>query len=46
MGARKLVPGRVRLWIGGGQPLTRPGLPSAAGVEAWLDITEAAVLPR
>ena len=45
-GVRKLVPGRVKLWIGGGQPVTRPGLPTVAGVAAELEVTGSAVLPR
>jgi len=45
-GVRKLVPGRVKLWIGGGQPVTRPSLPAVAGVAAELEVTGSAVLPR
>ena len=33
-GARSIAAGPVRLWIGGGQPVARPGLAKAAGVEA------------
>jgi beta-glucosidase len=33
-GARSIAPGAVTLWIGGGQPVSRPGLAKAAGVEA------------
>jgi len=33
-GARSIAPGPVALWIGGGQPVARPGLAKAAGVEA------------
>ncbi|WP_206366457.1 glycoside hydrolase family 3 protein [Sphingomonas gei] len=45
-GVRRLVPGRVDLWIGGGQPVARPGLPAAAGVAAQLELRAGAVLPR
>ena len=45
-GVRRLVPGRVNLWIGGGQPVTRPGLPAATGVAAQIDVTAGAVLPK
>ncbi|MDP5280389.1 glycoside hydrolase family 3 C-terminal domain-containing protein [Sphingomonas sp. DG1-23] len=45
-GIRRLVPGRVDLWIGGGQPTTRAGLPAAAGVAARLEVTAGAVLPK
>lgn len=38
-GARHVEPGRVDLWIGGGQPDARPGLPKAAGVATSLDVT-------
>ncbi|KRA64390.1 glucan 1,4-alpha-glucosidase [Caulobacter sp. Root656] len=33
-GTRAIAAGPVRLWIGGGQPVARPGLAKAAGVEA------------
>jgi beta-glucosidase len=33
-GTRSIAAGPVRLWIGGGQPLARPGLAAPAGVEA------------
>jgi beta-glucosidase len=45
-GVRRLVPGRVDLWIGGGQPVRRPGLPAAAGVAAQLEVTASAILPK
>lgn len=31
-GVRAVRPGQVDLWIGGGQPVSRPGLPAAPGV--------------
>jgi len=39
MGQRALVPGKVTLWIGGGQPSQRDGLPSTAGDETSFVIT-------
>ncbi|TGX38319.1 glycoside hydrolase family 3 protein [Sphingomonas naasensis] len=45
-GARRVSPGRVDLWIGGGQPATRTGLPVAAGAAARLDIVGSAILPK
>ncbi len=44
-GTRRIVPGNVDVWIGGGQPLTRPGLAHAAGVRTRFLLTRAAVLP-
>ncbi|MDB5455256.1 MAG: glucan 1,4-alpha-glucosidase, partial [Caulobacter sp.] len=38
-GGRQVEPGRVELWIGGGQPGARAGLVPAAGVAAWLEVT-------
>ncbi|MEN2787525.1 glycoside hydrolase family 3 C-terminal domain-containing protein [Sphingomonas qilianensis] len=45
-GVRRLTPGPVKLWIGGGQPVTRAGLPIAAGSAADLTVVGQAVLPR
>lgn len=45
-GVRRLTPGPVKLWIGGGQPVVRSGLPAVAGVAAELTVTGRAVLPR
>jgi beta-glucosidase len=33
-GSRSIAAGSVKLWIGGGQPVSRPGLAKPAGVEA------------
>jgi len=44
-GKRRIAPGPVELWIGGGQPGMRAGLRAAAGVQARFEITSAAVLP-
>jgi beta-glucosidase len=37
-GARSIAPGPVKLWIGGGQPVSRPGLVKPAGVEAGFTV--------
>ncbi len=33
-GTRSIAPGPVKLWIGGGQPVSRPGMERAPGVDA------------
>lgn len=45
-GVRWLIPGTVKLWIGGRQPITRPGLSAPSGVETSLTVAGRAVLPR
>jgi beta-glucosidase len=45
-GARRIAPGTVQVWAGGGQPVTRTGLPKAAGVSGSFKITGSAVLPK
>ena len=45
-GTRRVSPGRVDLWIGGGQPAVREGLPAIAGASARLDIVGSATLPK
>ncbi len=44
-GKRRIVPGDVNVWIGGGQPVARTGLPKPAGAETKFTITGEAVLP-
>ncbi len=44
-GAHRIVPGKVDVWVGGGQPLTRSGLPKTAGAETQFTITSEAKLP-
>jgi beta-glucosidase len=44
-GTRRIVPGRVDAWIGGGQPVARPGLPAAPGAETGFKLTSPATLP-
>jgi len=45
-GNRKLVPGEVHVWVGGGQPVERPGLARPAGVSGKLSIAVEETLPR
>jgi beta-glucosidase len=45
-GTRKIVPGEVQVWVGGGQPVTREGLPKTAGISGSLKIEGEAVLPK
>ena len=45
-GTRKIFPGDVQVWVGGGQPMNREGLPKTAGVSGSVKITGAAVLPK
>jgi len=44
-GKRRIVPGDVDAWIGGGQPVPPAGLPKVAGVAAHFTITGEATLP-
>lgn len=43
-GVRRLVPGPVDVWIGGGQPIAGPGQPLTNGASAKFTITSAATL--
>lgn len=45
-GQRAVEPGRVDLWIGGGQSVGRPGLQAAPGIAAELSITGRKRLPN
>lgn len=45
-GARRIEPGTVDLWIGGGQPSAREGLTPAPGVAAEIEIATAATLAK
>jgi beta-glucosidase len=45
-GARKILSGQVQVWVGGGQPVGREGLPKTAGVSGTFKITGTAVLPK
>jgi beta-glucosidase len=43
-GARRIAPGTVQVWAGGGQPVSREGLLKAAGVSGSFKISGAATL--
>lgn len=43
-GQRHIEPGKVDVWVGGGQPITRDGLSLPAGVKTQFDITGRATL--
>jgi beta-glucosidase len=45
-GVRRITPGEVKVWIGGGQPVSGPGQSPSAGLEAGFRITSAATLPN
>ena len=45
-GNRRVMPGNVDVWIGGGQPVSRPGLEKTAGVAAQFAITKEVALPE
>lgn len=45
-GVRRIAPGSLQVWIGGGQPVSRSGLPKTAGASGSVKITGAAVLPK
>jgi beta-glucosidase len=44
-GQRRIEPGQVEAWLGGGQPVSRQGLTPAAGLKARFAVSSAAVLP-
>jgi beta-glucosidase len=44
-GKRRIMPGSVDVWVGGGQPTVRSGLPKTAGAETQFSITGDATLP-
>ena len=43
-GARRIVPGAVDVWIGGGQPVAGPGQPQTKGAHTTFTITSGATL--
>ena len=45
-GARRIAPGTLEVWVGGGQPVGREGLPKMAGLSGSVKITGTAVLPK
>jgi beta-glucosidase len=44
-GKRRIIPGKVDVWIGGGQPVSRAGLSKSAGVQTQFTISGEATLP-
>jgi beta-glucosidase len=44
-GKRRIVPGQVDAWIGGGQPVARAGLQAPAGVKTQFTLSQGTVLP-
>jgi beta-glucosidase len=45
-GVRKIVPGEVQVWVGGGQPVARDGLAKPAGVSGSVKMEGPATLPE
>jgi len=45
-GARRITPGALDVWVGGGQPVSREGLAKTAGLSGSVKITGGAVLPK
>jgi beta-glucosidase len=43
-GVRRIIPGPVDVWIGGGQPIASPGQPPTKGLSTKFTITSAATL--
>ena len=44
-GRHRVVPGKVKVWVGGGQPVTRAGLPKPVGKKKQFTIKGEATLP-
>ena len=44
-GKHRIIPGQVAVWVGGGQPVSRPGLSPPQGVKTQFAITSSATLP-
>jgi len=45
-GAHRILPGKVQVWVGGGQPVARAGLPKTAGAETQFTLRGEATLPE
>ncbi len=45
-GKHRIMPGTVEVWVGGGQPVVRSGLPKTAGAQTQFTITGDATLPN
>jgi len=44
-GQRRIVPGEVKVWIGGGQPIAQSGLTKPAGVSTSFKLARETTLP-
>ncbi|HVS78218.1 MAG TPA: glycoside hydrolase family 3 C-terminal domain-containing protein [Steroidobacteraceae bacterium] len=44
-GKHRIVPGVVAVWVGGGQPVSRPGTQPAAGLETRFSVNGSRLLP-
>ena len=44
-GRHRIVPGVVTVWVGGGQPVSRPGIPPAAGLYTRFSVHGSKLLP-
>ncbi len=44
-GKHRIAPGKVMVWVGGGQPVSRAGLGKTAGAETQFTVTGEATLP-
>ena len=45
-GTTQITAGKVNVWVGGGQPVARTGLPKPAGVAGEFTISDSAILPK
>ena len=45
-GEHRIIPGKVKVWIGGGQPVSRAGLPKPTGIQTQFTISGEATLPN
>ncbi len=45
-GIRRIQPGKVNVWLGGGQPATRKDAPAIAGANTQFTLTSGAILPN
>jgi beta-glucosidase len=45
-GKHRIVPGKVQVWVGGGQPVVRSGLPKPSGGTAEFSVTSEITLPE
>jgi beta-glucosidase len=45
-GSRRVVPGHVDVWVGGGQPIARAGLARPAGAATQFELTSGTKLPN